>query len=480
MILNSFSFLIALPLVVCVYLGVLYLCRESRYRNIISAALLTSISYGFFISYQAAGALILFIITCLTYSFALLFDFDNRKNRLKGKKTLLIVFGCCLVLLPLIVMKYSGFLLDILRSVGIVENVTSESAMTRLFVPLGISFFTFQSLGYLWDVYRGKIVAEKNFLYYMLFVGFFPQIASGPISKAEELLPQIKKQKRLTTADFTEGVRLMLWGYFLKAVVADRLAMFVNPVYADYADFSGLTCFVASIFYSLQIYGDFAGYSLIAIGVGRLFGFDLINNFRHPYFSRSVTEFWKRWHISLTRWLRDYVYIPLGGNRKGKARTYHNILITFLVSGIWHGANFTFVVWGAIHGVMQSLERFFNVSKSPDKGWAVVRIAVTFLIVNFAWIFFRMPTLKDACGVIKRIVLCSPGASLTLNNTEILLTGFALLALIVSEVTAEYFPHISLLRNKRIWIRCVAVVSLMFLILTIGVLDSGQFIYVNF
>lgn len=487
MILNSFSFLIVLPLVLAVYAVIIYLCRNSRYSNIISAALLTSISYGFFITYQPLGALVLFGITVATYLFALaLGRIDGKelgKELLKRRNTL-IVCGVVLVLIPLAVMKYAGFIMqslnDLESRMGVDFIADNTDTLTTIFVPLGISFFTFQSLGYLWDVYRGKISAEHNFLYYTLFVGFFPQIASGPISKADELLPQIKGKRNIKAEDFTEGVRLMLWGYFLKAVVADRLATFVNPVYANYADFSGGTCFVASIFYSLQIYGDFAGYSLIAIGVGRLFGFRLINNFNRPYFSSSLTEFWKRWHISLTRWLRDYVYIPLGGNRKGNTRTYGNILTTFLVSGIWHGANFTFIIWGAIHGIVQCLERFFNISKAPRKWVAVIRIIVTFLIVNFAWIFFRLPSVHDAWQVVVRICTCAPGARMALSNTDMLLLGFALISLVTVEIVQEYFPKVSLLRHSNIVVRCATIVALIVCILTVGVLDSGQFIYVNF
>ncbi len=273
----------------------------------------------------------------------------------------------------------------------------------------------------------------------------------------------------------------MLWGYFLKAVVADRLATFVNPVYADYMNFSGVTCFIASVFYSLQIYGDFAGYSLIAIGVGRLFGFDLINNFRRPYLSQSITEFWKKWHISLTRWLTDYVYIPLGGNRKGKPRTYANIMATFIVSGIWHGANMTFIVWGLLHGLVQCLERLLGIGKkSAGKVMAFFRIILTFLIADFAWILFRMPTLSEAGGVMKRIITFAPGAALSLSKTELSLIAFALAFLLVAEIVQEYYPSRILLRDKRRSVRSLSFIMLLFIVLTMGVLDSSQFIYVKF
>lgn len=273
----------------------------------------------------------------------------------------------------------------------------------------------------------------------------------------------------------------MALGFFLKAVVADRLATYVNPVYADYANFSGLTCFLASIFYSIQLYGDFAGYSLMALGVGRLFGYRLINNFQRPYFAYSVTEFWRRWHISLTRWLKENVYIPLGGNRRGKGRTYGNIIATFAVSGIWHGANYTFIIWGLIHGAVQCVEKWFGLGDKPKNRLVLtIRILLTFLIVNFAWIFFRMPTLKDAVSVMKRIVTFAPGASLNPSKTTILLIGFALISLFAAEFIREYFPQFKPLKSTNAAMRVIALILLLFIVLTVGVLDSSQFIYVNF
>ncbi|MDE6197143.1 MAG: MBOAT family protein [Muribaculaceae bacterium] len=482
MILNSFDFIIALPLVLFLYVIILRLCRNSKYLNIISAALLTALSYAFFIFYQPVGALLLFAITVLTYTFAIIAD-KNREN--SRQRFIMIVVGVLIVLTPLILFKYSAFINQLLASLldrlDIRQQTDSTDTQTKVFIPLGISFFTFQSLGYLWDVHRNKISVEKNFLYYMLFVGFFPQITSGPISKADELLPQIRGKRSITREDITEGVRLMLWGYFMKAVVADRVAMFVTPVYADYENFSGVTCIIATLFYSIQIYGDFAGYSLLAIGVGRLFGFKLINNFKRPYFSYSITEFWRRWHISLSRWLRDYVYIPLGGSRKGKGRTHLNILTTFLVSGIWHGANLTFIFWGFIHGIIQVVEKFFGFNAKPKSRVVIFfRIVLTFLLTSFAWIFFRMPTLSDSFGMIRRIFTLAPGASLSLTGSNTVLISFAVVSFILTEVIQEYMPKVRLLHNPNSFVRCVAIVAITLIIMTVGVLDAGQFIYVNF
>lgn len=404
MILNSFEFLTVLPVILLWYLIVIWFSRNNRYSNIISAAFLTIISYALILSYQPVCALFLFLITVVTYSFGLLFErlwIANSTSSEQAKshiprKSLLITFSAIVVLLPLIIFKYGNFIVDsvlqLFHTLNLFDSHLKESPSFNFIIPIGISFFTFQAIGYVWDVYRDKVNAEHNFLFYMLFVAFFPQIASGPISKASELLPQIKKHPQVVYSDVSEGLKLMVVGVFLKAVVADRLAMLINPVYADYENFSGMTCFVASVLYSLQLYADFAGYSLMAIGVGRLFGYKLINNFNRPYLSHSVTEFWRRWHISLTRWLKDNVYIPLGGNRHGNARTYGNIMMTFAVSGIWHGANYTFIIWGLIHGGAQCIERKLKLGDMPrNKFLLAFRIILTFLIVNFAWIFSVCP-----------------------------------------------------------------------------------------
>lgn len=347
-------------------------------------------------------------------------------------------------------------------------------------VPVGLSFFTFQAVGYLWDVYYKKIKAEHNILDYMLFVAFFPQILSGPISKAQSLLPQIKSNRNFNYEKAAQGLKWLLWGFFLKTVVADRLGIYVDTVYSNYQYYSGITCFVTSILYSFQIYGDFAGYSLMAIGVGRLLGFDLINNFSRPYLSTSITEFWHRWHISLSTWLKDYIYIPLGGSRCSKLRSYYNIVITFLVSGIWHGANWTFIIWGLIHGFIQLVEKMLNIQKCDNKGLIRAgRILLTFLIVNFAWIFFRMPTIDSGFGVYKKI-FTEFGGGLFLDVPNLSMAAFALLILFIKEFIDEFYPGISFLNNKNAVVRWITYISITSIIILLGVFDSTQFIYVNF
>ena len=274
---------------------------------------------------------------------------------------------------------------------------------TRWIFPLGLSFFTFQSVSYIADVYTKKIAAEKNPLMVTLFVGFFPTIASGPIQRAPVLLPQLKEIHRFDYDNATDGMRLFAWGMFKKLVIADRIAVYVDYVYGNIPGSHGLALLLATVLYSFQIYCDFSGYSDMAIGVARYFGFDAGRNFDHPYLSQSVGEFWRRWHISLSSWLRDYVYIPLGGSRVALPRVYMNLMITFLVSGVWHGAGWTFVAWGLIHGAYQCVGRATKPLQERLRIPAVVRVVITFCLVTFAWIFFRAGSMGEALDVIRGI-----------------------------------------------------------------------------
>lgn len=349
-------------------------------------------------------------------------------------------------------------------------------------IPVGISFFTFQAVGYMLDVYHGRVKAEKNLLDYVLFVSFFPQVTSGPISTAEDLMPQIKATHRFDYEQGKQGLKQLLWGMFIKLVIADRLGLFVDTVYANYIHYNGTTCFLASVFYTLQIYCDFAGYSLMAIGIARTLGFNLIDNFRRPYLATSITDFWKRWHISLTRWLTRQVYIPLGGSRCSKVRTYWNIFVTFLVSGIWHGANWTFIVWGCMHGIIQIIEKALGWQKYEGHNWAVkvVRICITFFIVNIAWIFFRMPDIASASNVVGKIF--TDFGALDLSGLDIfakLILAVGVVILVFKDVKDEFMPTKFVFLQKGFF-RWSIYIALFAMILTLGVLDSGQFIYVNF
>lgn len=350
-------------------------------------------------------------------------------------------------------------------------------------IPIGISFFTFQALGYLLDVYYKRIEAEKDFLTYALFISFFPSIVAGPINKASLVIPQLRALRPYFDYEkAVVGLKMLLWGMFMKVVVAERCALYANTILPDFMHYTGLTCFIASIMYSIQIYADFAGYSLLAIGVGKILGFELTENFRRPYFAVSVTDFWRRWHISLSTWLKDYVYISLGGSRCSKLRNYINIFVTFLVSGIWHGANWTFIVWGIWHGLFQIFEKAFGQQKC-EYGWfgKTVKIIVTFLLVNFAWIFFRMPTLTEACGVICRIFDFSLPMSVFYTKTELLFVGISASMLFVKDLFDEYYPNrLLLFDNRNRIVRWLSYIGVLIIIMLLGVFDAGQFIYANF
>ena len=477
---NSFSFWLIFPFIFVFYW--LIPVKWNTWRKVF----LLLASYLLYMNWKPAFALVLLGVTLVTYWGGWILELGDNSEELKvgekQKRKRLVWLFALLGLLPLLIFKYYNFLNDSISAV--LASVGLQFALPGLnwAIPVGISFYTFQAVGYMLDVYHGRVRAEKNLLDYLLFVSFFPQVMSGPISKADELLPQIKKPHKFDYEQGKQGLKYLLWGMFIKLVIADRLGLFVDTVYANYIHYNGTTCFVASIFYTLQIYCDFAGYSLMAIGIARTLGFNLINNFRRPYLAVSITDFWKRWHISLTRWLTQQVYIPLGGSRCSKARTYWNIFVTFLVSGIWHGANWTFIVWGCMHGVFQIVEKALGWQKYEGKNWSVkaVRICLTFLLVNFAWVFFRMPDISSAGFVLGKMFTnfgIPDFSGLDIFAKLILIVGLAFL--IFKDIKDEFLPSKFAFLQKGFF-RWSIYIALLAMILTLGVLDSGQFIYVNF
>lgn len=367
MLFNSFNFWIIFP-----FIFVIYWIIPIKYTSAKRWFLILA-SYLLYMNFNPAYALILLGITIVTYVAALYLESTFASANIKKRK-IIVWTGVVLAALPLLVFKYYNFINDSIFSAMEVIGIKFNLPGLNWAVPVGISFFTFQALGYMLDVYFHKIRAERSFSDYLLFCSFFPQTASGPISKASELLPQIKSPSQFNYGKAREGLQILLWGMFLKVVFADRLGLYVDTVYDNVEYYSGVTCLVASIFYSFQIYGDFAGYSLMAIGIGKLIGFDLVNNFNHPYLATSITDFWRRWHISLTRWLTSYIYIPLGGSHCRKIRQYWNIMVTFLVSGIWHGANWTFIVWGLFMERSRLLRKFWNLTQRGNTAIGVVKI----------------------------------------------------------------------------------------------------------
>lgn len=470
MLFNSFEFLWLFPLL-------FVLCQITQ-RTKWSNGCLLLISYGLYLKWKPVYALVLLWVTAVTFLVAL---FISKQSERKNSKKI-FVLGVILTLAPLVIFKYFDFfntqLLFFLESMGITTGLPGLNWV----LPLGISFYTFQAIGYLFDVYHQRIEAEKNWWNYMLFVSFFPQIASGPISRAKDLLPQIKAERKFNYSQAVQGLKWLLWGMFMKVVMADRVGIYVDSIFNNYEYQSGLSCWIGSILYTFQIYGDFAGYSFMAVGVGQLLGFELINNFQRPYFSQSVTEFWHRWHISLSTWLRDYVYIPLGGSRCSRIRNYWNIFLTFLVSGVWHGANWAFIVWGMIHGFFQIAEKMLGLNKFQSNGLRkVVRVMVTFFIVNLAWIFFRMPTVGQAFEVIKLMLFNHQTTLATITPSMSLFIIVSVIIVMLKDLVDEFLPQrYSLFHNQYTIVRWTVYVVLMCMVLTCGVFDNSQFIYVSF
>lgn len=472
MIFNTFEFLWLFPLIFIVYWAVTNRQKMAERWPELSNYLLIAISYGLYIKWRPVFSLVLLWVTVVTY----LASRKIERDKAFGRKSYLVWSGIVLAALPLVVFKYYDFLSEQFNTLLAAVGVEAGLPGLNWAMPLGISFFTLQAIGYLADVYLKRIPAEKNWWHYMLFVSFFPQIASGPISKAKDLLPQIKAQRQFSYAQAVQGLRWILWGMFLKVVVADSIGMRVDIAYQKWMDQSGANLLLTSFLYTFQIYSDFAGYSFMAVGVGELLGFELVNNFRRPYFSMSVSGFWRRWHISLSTWLKDYIYIPLGGNRCSKARNYWNIFMTFLVSGIWHGANWTFIVWGMLHGVFQVIEKMLGLNKKKSTGWTkAMRIAATFVIINFLWIFFRMPTLADACGVVARIFTCFAG-----SIEKPIWALFLIIIVIFKDTVDEYnWKSLNLMRHRYAVVRWATYFLLLSFIAISGVF-GGQFIYSGF
>ena len=364
-------------------------------------------SFLFYAIYGIENLPYLIASTILTFAAAHLIE-----NELLGNRKLWLVIALVLNLGMLFFFKYFNFFVELTSACLPILSIANTSPMDLL-LPIGISFFVFQTTGYLIDVYRGELKAEKNFIDYALFASYFPGIVSGPIQRARDMLPQYKAPVIFDFVNIKAGFLQFLWGVFKKMVIADRIAVLVNTSYSNPSEHTGFQLFVAAVCYSVQIYCDFSAYSDMAIGSSRIIGFKLMKNFDRPYAAVSSQDFWRRWHISLSTWFRDYLYFPLGGNRCSKARSYLNIIIVFLVSGLWHGAALNFVVWGFLHGVFQVLGKLLQPLRDKireglhisrdSRMLGMFRRLCTFTLVTFAWIFFRASSLTDALTVVGRI-----------------------------------------------------------------------------
>lgn len=400
MLFNTFEYLLFFVITIAVYFIIPF-----KFRNI--WLLLTS--YFFYGFWNVKYILLMFVITVISYVAGLMLAGGYKHACYTG-------IGACLALL--IIFKYSNFLItninSLLRMFG--SNKVGNIPGIDLILPVGISFYTFQAISYIVDVYRNSKNAEKNFIRYSLYIAFFPQLVAGPIERGDRILSQLKKVEcgeiRFDYDRFTNGLQWILYGLFMKMVIADRVSIMVNYVYSNYSHLTSIPLIIGALGFSIQIYCDFAGYSYIACGSAMVIGIELIENFKAPYFAKSVSEFWRRWHISLSTWFRDYVYIPLGGNRCSTARNYLNIMITMLLSGLWHGAAWHYVAWGGVHGIAQIAERIYRKSpfmtriKKDGRFFSrFVKVILTTIFVSTAWVFFRANSLMEAIVYIKRMLI---------------------------------------------------------------------------
>ena len=486
MLFNSFHFLMFFPLVTLIYFLIPFKARWIW---------LLGTSYYFYMCWNPKYAILMATSTIITYLSGLLI------SKSKDKKKLWVALSFISNLGILFFFKYFDFAIE---NVNIILNKLHMQLITPSFdvlLPVGISFYTFQALSYTVDVYRGDVKPEKNLCKYALFVSFFPQLVAGPIETSKHLLDQFNHEYKFEYNRVKSGLLIMLWGFFQKLVIADRVAILVNTVFNDYKSYSGFTLLFASILFAVQIYCDFSSYSDIAIGSARVMGFDLMQNFKSPYFSKSIAEFWRRWHISLGGWFREYLYFPLGGSRKGKIKKYRNLMIVFLTSGLWHGAGWNFIIWGFLHGFYQiagmelkplrdKLVNKFNI-KRGSLYHKIYQCTIVFILVDFAWIFFRANTFSDAVGIIKGMFVINPWVlfdgslyTLGLDQKDFSIAIISILILIMVSLLRRNTNLISLVNKQCTVLRWSFYFTCLYTILIFGVYGPGysaqQFIYFQF
>jgi len=478
MVFTSFNFLIFFPL-----LAVLYWITPAKYRWLT----LLIASYFFYINIKPVFALLVAGVTLSTYFFTRLIDGTN----VESKKKRYMVINIVLILLPLFFFKYFGAINDGIFALLDSMNVRWPLPEIKLLLPVGISFYTFLAIGYTVDVYNEEIGAEKNIGILALFISFFPLILSGPIERAKNMLPQFNAPKNIDYNAITQGLKLMLWGYFMKLVVADRVGIYVDAIYNNIIQHNGTTLLFASFLYPFQVYADLGGYSLIAIGTAKILGIDVMQNFKRPFFATSMSEFWRRWHISLISWLTDYIYTPLSfAFRQYKIwGIVIALMITFFISGIWHGAALTFVVWGLMQGVFLSIEALTNNKRKKfegkhnlsTKGWYIFTwISITFILFAFSQIFGRAENINDAFSIYKKIFTVT-GSIFIGDYQQLIFAVTSIVFLLIIEFRQEYISKNVLPFTYRHWFyNQMAYGFLLILILMVGVFDGSQFIYFQF
>lgn len=480
MLFNSLEFILFFPIVVAAYFAL-----NPKYRWI----LLLLASYYFYMCWSYKYIILIMLSTFIDY-FSGIFIHKSEKKKVK---TIFLLASLTTNLGLLFFFKYFNFFGDSLNYVFDKINIFYNVPSYDYLLPVGISFYTFQTLSYTIDIFNGKQKPEYHFGRFALFVSFFPQLVAGPIERSVNLLPQFRQDFKFDYDRVKNGILLMLWGFFKKVVIADRLAEYVNLVYNNPGDFGGLHNVIATFFFSFQIYCDFSGYSDIAIGAAMIMGYSLMTNFRRPYFALSIREFWARWHISLSTWFRDYVYIPLGGNRVVKWRWYYNLFITFLVSGLWHGAEWTFVIWGALHGfylvfaiwttkLRNQFNTFIGLTKLP-KLYHFMQVFVTFVLVYFSWIFFRANNTNDALMIIGKTFNFSGNMNLNLFNfgVDFYIAFISIIVLLVVEYFEE-FRQLSLNLQVKLSrpVKWALMLLVIFIIFILGEWDESDFLYFQF
>jgi D-alanyl-lipoteichoic acid acyltransferase DltB (MBOAT superfamily) len=472
MLFNSIAFMIFLPLTFS-----FYWMTHPKYRWI---PLLIA-SYYFYMSWNIKYVFLILFTTGISYTAAILMEKTNSRK----EKRYIGIAGIILSFTVLFFFKYFNFLSESIINCLRLFSIPARSITFKIMLPVGISFYTFQTASYIIDVYKGTIPAEKHFGKYAVFVSFFPQLVAGPIERTKNLLPEIKKHHIFSYENAVQGMKFITWGFFKKLVIADNIASYINAVYNDVTNYSGFVLVFATVLFAFQIYCDFSGYSDIAIGTAKLFDISLMTNFRSPYFSASYREFWSRWHISLSTWFRDYVYIPLGGNRVSSIRRKKNLLVTFLASGLWHGANWTFVLWGGLHGIYQIIE---NAMRRREIGQhKPLKVFITFCFVCFAWIFFRSNTVSDSFYIISHLFKGMTNPLQYVSNILSVPGKINLIKGIGGIVILLVFDYFSLkydvwekIKKCNVFMRNAIYFGLIFMILILRPSGTYEFIYFQF
>ncbi|MBV4423567.1 MAG: MBOAT family protein [Clostridium tyrobutyricum] len=492
---SSVQFLIFFPIVVILYFLIPY---KLRWIWLLIA------SYYFYISYNPKYVALIFTTTIITYIIGLLMEKANlikdKKRSIKVKKFLVFLSVSSNIGI-LALFKYYNFFSTSLIHFFSKFNISVHMPTFDFLLPVGISFYTFQALSYTIDVYRQDVKVEKNLGRYALFVSFFPQLLSGPIQKSKNFIHQIDERHYFDYNRVKNGVILMMWGYFQKTMVADRIGQLVNTVYSSPGNYKGFEIVIATVFFGFQLYCDFSAYSNIAIGAAQVMGFSLSKNFERPYFSKSIREFWRRWHMSLTSWFMDYLYFPLGGSRCSKLRKHFNVMVVFVISGLWHGAGFTFLIWGLLHGTYYIIEdmlkpvknkfiKRFNI-KTNIFIYKLIQVIITFGLVDFAWLFFRANSFKSSLVLIKNMVYFNPEIfingslyKLGLDHLNFLVAILSLVIVLIVDLFQRREGISDKLLTKNIVFRWSLYLASVLIILIFGAYGSDynveQFIYSQF